>query len=78
MPRQTSALSLLLVVLLGVGVQGLSFDDLSPTAKIDKKLAKYCKIPGLEFLCPDEPTVSTSADSADTSDSADGRRRLRA
>lgn len=77
MARQTSIVSLLLVFLLGFlssGVQGLNFEDLIGD-KIDKKLEKYCKLPGLESLCPDEPDVSTSAD---VSASEDGRRNLRA
>ena len=73
MSRQSTVASLLLVVFVGLSsnvVQGFSFEDLI-SDKIDKKLEKYCKFPGLEFLCEeDDPSVSVSAD--------EGHRNLRA
>ena len=69
MTCRISFLPIFLVVLFGFclsGVQSVSFDDIFD---LDSKKDKYCKIPGLDFLCKeddDEVSVSVSQDEEDS------------
>jgi hypothetical protein len=56
MVRQASILPILIALLVSMcisRVQAFGFEDLLQE-KIDKKLEKFCYIPGLDFLCPEE------------------------
>jgi hypothetical protein len=67
MARQASILQILIALLFSMcisRVQSFGFEDLI-SEKIDKKLEKFCYIPGLDFLCPeeeDDDEVSVSVD----------------
>jgi hypothetical protein len=67
MARQASILPIFIALLFSVcisGVQSFGFEDLLQH-KIEKKLEKFCYIPGLDFLCPeeeDDDEISVSKD----------------
>ena len=77
MARQTPVLVLLMAVIFSFclsSVQSFSFEDLEAKKdeKKQEKLEKWCKFPGLEFLCPEEPDSPDISASVSVSD--DGRR----